>query len=199
MGITSKVVAAVIATAALGVGLARAETNPAPIVVPAAGLVSSSGLFGPGFACDTSLGGGTCTDVLTFDLSAFAAAPAVEMAFDVRSVVFGSLVAVPGLQAALVDPALTTIAGAAGDPISFTALVSPTSAFPDGFHRLLVVGLTEGAGSLSSYSVGLNVTAVPEPQAYAMILTGIGLIGWQLRRRSRIAARSRRELSTLPA
>jgi len=31
----------------------------------------------------------------------------------------------------------------------------------------------------------IQITAVPEPETYAMMLVGIGLVGWQLRRKSR--------------
>ncbi|MFO1321635.1 MAG: PEP-CTERM sorting domain-containing protein [Burkholderiales bacterium] len=42
----------------------------------------------------------------------------------------------------------------------------------------------------SAYNVGIDnvafeVTAVPEPQEYALLLAGLGLVGWAARRRSR--------------
>jgi hypothetical protein len=37
-------------------------------------------------------------------------------------------------------------------------------------------------------AIGWNVGAVPEPQTYAMMLLGLGAVGWASRRRARVAA-----------
>ena len=37
--------------------------------------------------------------------------------------------------------------------------------------------------STGTYTGGINVAAVPEPETYAMLLAGLGLIGFTARRR----------------
>ena len=51
-----------------------------------------------------------------------------------------------------------------------------TNTFPEGWH-----GITVGVE-------GLAVTAVPEPETYAMMLAGLGLLGFAARRRKKAAA-----------
>lgn len=180
----------ILAAATLAAGMAgtsvHAENDPATIVVPASGTVSSGGMFGPGFACDEGFISGTCADVFKFDLSAFAAASTVSVTLDVRSLVFGPFVPVSGLTAILVDSNINAIAFGVGDPARFSVTISPTSTFTDGLHRLVVLGSGPGADFLSSYSVGMSVVAIPEPETYALMLAGVGLIGWRaMRQRDR--------------
>lgn len=171
---------------AFGVTAVQAENDPAPLVVPISGVISSGGVFGPGFGCGVIIPG-MCADVFTFDLSAFSAAPAVTMEFDVRSLAFGPFVPVPGLGAALVDLNFSAIAFSVADPATFSVTVAPASTFGDGLHRLAVMGSTPDAENLSGYSVALSVTPVPEPQSYALMLAGVALVGWGALRRSKKA------------
>ena len=56
------------------------------------------------------------------------------------------------------------------------------------FGALLVSGLGDGLTASLVYSAGgvsLSVTAVPEPETYAMLLAGLGIVGWMSRRRQR--------------
>lgn len=57
-----------------------------------------------------------------------------------------------------------------------------------GDYYLQVVGkvVSAGAGSLSG-NIALKVTAVPEPETYAMMLAGLGLVGVVARRRKKSA------------
>jgi hypothetical protein len=176
--------AAATVAVSLGVTSAHAENDPATIVVPASGLVSSGGVFGPGFGCSEALVPGICADIFNFDLSAFSAAPAVTMDFDIRSLAFGPFVPVAGLMGALVDSDFSAIAFSGATPATFSVTVSSASTFGDGFHRLVVMGSTPDATNLSGYSIALSVTPVPEPQSYALMLAGGALLGWvALRRR----------------
>lgn len=64
------------------------------------------------------------------------------------------------------------------DIVSFSPLISGNS------YELHVTGglLPNGQGS-GSYAGNLHITAVPEPETYAMLLAGLGLIGFSIRRR----------------
>lgn len=53
-----------------------------------------------------------------------------------------------------------------------------------------VVEIVPGIQANSS-TYAWNVTMIPEPGTWAMMAIGLGLVGWQLRRRSKIAAASR--------
>lgn len=61
---------------------------------------------------------------------------------------------------------------------------------PGGKMYLVVSGITNGsAGGL--YSGGITVSPVPEPEAWAMMLIGAGLVGFRLRTRSKKTAAQR--------
>lgn len=111
-----------------------------------------------------------------------------------------------------VNSVLSTLMGAARHDIDFTSITlngqpfsltsisvlgnpdgRETATFADttfsgGSLTLVVNGtFTGGVGSTSpvgSYSGTVNVTAVPEPQSYAMFAAGILLLAWFSRRRS---------------
>lgn len=55
---------------------------------------------------------------------------------------------------------------------------------------LLVQGLASGATG-GIYSGGISVSPVPEPEAWAMMLVGAGLVGFRLRNRSKKSAAQR--------
>jgi hypothetical protein len=63
-------------------------------------------------------------------------------------------------------------------PGSFT-FTAPTA----GSYKATVFGTTSAPRYFGSY--GLTVTAVPEAQTWAMMLVGVGLVGFQLRRGGR--------------
>jgi len=53
-----------------------------------------------------------------------------------------------------------------------------------GQYHLDVSG-TLGADGMGSYGIGMAVAAIPEPETYAMLLAGLGLMGFVARRRQR--------------
>jgi hypothetical protein len=54
-----------------------------------------------------------------------------------------------------------------------------------------VVGGVVGAGPIPIGTYGVTIAAIPEAETWAMMLVGMGLVGWQLRRKVKISAASR--------
>jgi hypothetical protein len=50
-------------------------------------------------------------------------------------------------------------------------------------YMLTLTGTQAGNGGLGNYSGQMSVTAVPEPETYALMLAGLGVIGFIARRR----------------
>jgi hypothetical protein len=57
----------------------------------------------------------------------------------------------------------------------------PFGTLPDGQYHLDISGNLGAEASFGQYSVAIS--AVPEPETYAMLLAGLGLIGYSTRRR----------------
>ena len=80
--------------------------------------------------------------------------------------------------------AVTSPSGS-GDSLSLN--FGPTGG---GSMYLQITGITNGTtGGL--YHGGISVSAVPEPEVWAMMLVGVGLVGFRLRNRSKRASASR--------
>jgi len=62
--------------------------------------------------------------------------------------------------------------------LSFSNLAAPATYF------LNVVGYTATRATSASYSGNINISPVPEPEMYAMMLVGLGLLGFSARRRN---------------
>ena len=52
-----------------------------------------------------------------------------------------------------------------------------------GFYALEVLGKTPIGAVITQYSGQLQVVAVPEPSTYVVVLGGLVLLAWQIRRR----------------
>jgi hypothetical protein len=52
-----------------------------------------------------------------------------------------------------------------------------------GSYTAIVVGTPGSFDGISLSTFGLTVSAVPEPGTYAMMLAGLGLVGWLVKRR----------------
>jgi hypothetical protein len=50
--------------------------------------------------------------------------------------------------------------------------------------NLVSIALPEGATASFASGATYNVTTVPEPGEWAMLLAGLGLVGWRARRRA---------------
>ncbi len=79
------------------------------------------------------------------------------------------------------------LAGFIASPGSFTFDVTTTGPF-----KAFVGGTVAASGGvLGTGFYSVNVSLVPEPEAWAMMLVGMGLVGWQLRRKVKASAASR--------
>lgn len=107
----------------------------------------------------------------------------------------------PQLGNGLVDSVLSSIGFTNASNINFTSVTlngvaltisngvidsaaTLTQIPASGLLTLIVKGTS---GSAASYSGVLNVTAVPEPETYAMMLAGLGLVGFAAARRRKAA------------
>lgn len=56
-----------------------------------------------------------------------------------------------------------------------------------GQYHLDISGYLGSAAHVGQYSVALQALPVPEPETYAMLLAGLGLVGFSVRRRKKVA------------
>lgn len=126
---------------------------------------------------------GAFTDVWTFNLGT---ASAVAASITNVEVSFASLTVggITGFSAwlngvLLVGPTSSVTAG--GVTVK-TQVVAGGTVLPAGFYELKVSG-TGITGSSASYGGNIVATPVPEPETYAMLLAGLGVVGFVARRR----------------
>jgi hypothetical protein len=82
--------------------------------------------------------------------------------------------------------------GTLGSVISGSGSTNFTAIPGNYFANIVAVpGILPGPSGFVASTFSANVTLVPEPETWAMMLIGVGLVGWQLRRKLRLSAASR--------
>jgi hypothetical protein len=137
----------------------------------------SDGSYGFGRALNF---GETFTDYVNFDLNSSADVTSFIKSFDMS--IFGfDLIGIDNFSTGLEKlgtGGFTSIASLTSNPSSFDDLLSP------GSYRFSVAGTASGFfGGL--YRGTLHVAAVPEADTWVMLLMGLGLVAYQLRRKQR--------------
>jgi hypothetical protein len=137
----------------------------------------SDGSYGFGRALNF---GETFTDYVNFDLDTSADVTSFIKSFDMS--IFGfDLIGIDNFSTGLEKlggGGYTSIASLTSNPASFDDLLAP------GSYRFSVAGTASGFfGGL--YRGTLHVAAVPEADTWVMLLMGLGLVAYQLRRKQR--------------
>jgi hypothetical protein len=183
MKLKSLVLSALIAGAAVASqgAVAQAIDRSVPLVTAGDGVGGFNAHFGDTFTASTI--GNTFSDVFTFN---------VGTPFDAASSVTSSYLNTPQTKDLLItgfslyryDPATMAILGTAIAGINETGFGSnPTDSWSlsayglsSGYYALKVDGQVMGAGG-GAFGGDLTISPVPEPQAWAMLLAGLGLFG----------------------
>lgn len=78
---------------------------------------------------------------------------------------------------------------ATNNNLDYLTLPSNTYFAVDGNYKLVVTGTTAGVLG-SSYEIKATTVPVPEPETYAMLLVGLGLVGYRLHQKNRTAGQT---------
>jgi hypothetical protein len=189
MKLKSLVLSALIAGAAAASqgAAAQAIDRTVPLVTAGDGVGGFNAHFGDTFAASTV--GNTFSDVFTFNIGTpFDAAASVTSSF--LNTPQSKDLLITGFSLYRYDPSTMAILGTAVAGINETGFGShPTdswalSAFglTSGYYALKVNGQVLGAGG-GAFGGDLTVSPVPEPQAWGMLLAGLGLLGVATRRK----------------
>jgi hypothetical protein len=169
---------------------AQAIDRSVPLVTAGDGVGGFNAHFGDTFTASTV--GSTFADVFTFNVgSTFDAAASVTSSYLNTPQTKDLLIT--GLSLYRYDPATMAILGTAVAGINETGFGShPTdswslSAFDlsSGYYALQVNGQVLGAGG-GAFGGDLTISPVPEPQAWAMLLAGLGMVGMTARRKFKL-------------
>jgi len=89
---------------------------------------------------------------------------------------------------------LSVLISRTGGATAATLLAPGTTTFTPtaiGSYTATVFGDPGALGARSVSTFGVTVAAVPEPETWAMMLVGMGLVGWQLRRKAKASGATR--------
>jgi hypothetical protein len=172
---------------------AQAIDRSVPLVTAGDGVGGFNAHFGDTFTASTV--GSTFSDVFTFN---------VGSPFDAAASVTSSYLNTPQTKDLLItgfslyryDPATMAILGTAIAGINETGFGStPTDSWSlsayglsSGFYALKVDGRVMGEGG-GAFGGDLTISPVPEPQTWAMLLAGLGMVGMTARRRFKLVPR----------
>jgi len=163
--------------------------SPSKIFIAAALAVGASSSFADSVtsALDLSAGNvffgrnnavGSFTDIYTFSLTGstyFVSATSSSAQSGAQDLDFTSLV----IEDASNNIVATFAGNLGNDANEFYSLSNTTLAMGD--YRLIVTGVNSAAQA--SYSGNVAITPVPEPESYALLLAGLGAVGFVARRR----------------
>jgi hypothetical protein len=189
MKLKSLVLSALVAGAAFASqgAAAQAIDRSVPLVTVGDGVGGFNAHFGDTFAASTA--GSTFSDIFTFNIGTpFDAAASVTSSYLNTPLTKDLLIT--GFSLYRYDPATMAVLGTAIAGINETGFGShPTDSWSlsdynltNGSYALKVDGRVLGAGG-GAFGGDLVVSAVPEPQSWAMLLAGLGMVGMAARRK----------------
>jgi len=172
--------AAAAATTMMAVAGAANATNY-PITISVGGSGTQTGGF-TGVVTPDQLVGGFFNDTASFTLTL----PG-NLDSQLSTILLGGIANVSFTQVYLdvLDAAHTFQVTTQGDGTEKAVLSNPISVGV-GAHTIFIKGTL--AGDIGSYGGTVNVAAVPEPATWAMMILGMGMVGFGLRMRRRTAA-----------
>jgi hypothetical protein len=158
------------ATALALSGFAATSSYATNYVVPMTGPIDS--VFGPVYASSfgaTVVGAGAFSDTFTFtpSVSGFSYSTIISNLLKSTGITFTD-VSING------NPfTLTNTLGVSSGVSGVVSLTGP----------LILAVLGTSTGPVGTYSGNFAIAAIPEPETYAMMLAGLGLVGFMARRR----------------
>lgn len=122
---------------------------------------------------------GTFSDVWTFNI----VAPGASAATSVTNIAFGGFGGITGFTGTLASVPLNSSA-VPSPPLVVNVLAGFTGTLVPGAYSLVIGG---NAGPGASYGGNVVLTPIPEPETYALMLAGLGVVGFMAaRRRNRV-------------
>ena len=168
----------ILATALAFSGFAATSSHAADFVVDL-GAPSAQGEYSAFFG-NTMKVAGAFMDSFTFtpDVTGMAAGSLTTIGFTNSSNLDFSGATLNGV-------AFTLGAGGLGHNFGFTGLIPTTGSLIVKVWGIAAPALAAGTAISASYGGSMSVSPVPEPETYAMMMAGLGLVGFMARRRKK--------------